>query len=225
MAVFASPLGVMRPTVPSRDTPLAVDSQEIEGVAEAMLRGAGMDPLEDVRMARLARALGVEVVRSAAAPFPGSAALVRVGAVWRVYLRTRLPPARARFALAHELAEWWLRSTGYAGERVEAVANRLGAALVAPRPRVARLVRVIPSLTELAAELESSESLAALRVGEATGEPIALVSPARVRVRGEPWAWPSEAELRRARRGPAPPGLVKVELEERGRVVLRAEAG
>jgi len=155
----------------------------------------------------------------------GDAVLARVGSVWRVYLRPRLPPERARFALAHELAEWWLRRTGYAGERVEDVANHLGAALVAPRSRVVRLVRARPTFAELASELEATESLAALRVGEVTGEPLALVSPALVRVRGEPWAWPPEDELRRARRGDVPRGLVKVSLEERGRVVLRAEAG
>jgi len=202
-----------------------VEPQEIEGEAEAMLRSAAMDPREDVPMARLARVLGVEVVRSSAAPFPGNAALVRFGAVWRVYLRCRLSTTQARFAVAHELAEWWLRRRGYAGENVEEVANRLGAALIAPRPRVARLARFIPTFAELAAELESSESLAALRVGEATGEPIALVSPSRVRVRGDAWSWPPEAELQRARRGAVPRGLVKVELEERGRVVLRADAG
>lgn len=90
--------------------------------------------------------------------------------------------------------------------------------------RVARLVRYAPSIAELAAAFETTESLAALRLGEVTGQPIALVAR-QVRVRGDDWAWPPEADLRRARRGPPPRGLVKVQLRERGRVVLKVNAG
>lgn len=198
-----------------------MDHWEIEGEAEAILRSVGMDPREDVRTTRLARALGLSLARAGPLLVPGDAVLVRVGEDWRICLRGRLSPIRARFAVAHEIAEWWLRRNGYTGEDAEQVADRLGAALVAPRQRVVWLVRRVPSIKELAAAFEATESLTALRIGEATGEPIALVAPTRVRVRGEPWDWPSEAKLRQVARGPAPRGLVKVELEGPRRVVLR----
>jgi hypothetical protein len=84
------------------------------------------------------------------------------------------------------------------------------------------MVRAGSSIADLAAQFEATESLVALRVGEATGEPIALVARS-VRVRGEPWEWRPEPALRRALRGDAPKGLVKVPMSERGRVMLRTE--
>lgn len=54
----------------------------------------------------------------------------------------------------------------------------------------------------------------ALRIGEVTGEPIALVSRKAVRVRGDEWGWPSEEEIRRLSRGDLPPELRAVRLTD-----------
>ena len=92
----------------------------------------------------------------------------------------------------------------YDGDDEEAAADYLGAALVAPRRAFASALRALgDDLAELAAVFRSTETAAALRVGEVTGRPLAVVAPHRVRVRGpESWAWPDESTLRAwARRG------------------------
>lgn len=201
-----------------------MDPREIERVAEGILLDAGLDPALPVRLLPLASALGIEVVRSSSAPFPGDAAIARIGPIWRAYLRPQLPLSRARFAIAHEIAEWWLWLHGFHRPETEDIANRLGAALLAPRRRFVSLVRALPTVQDLALELEVTESMAALRTGEVTGRPMALVART-VRLRGDEWAWPPEQELRAAMRGPVPKGLVKVALSDRSRLVLRAAEG
>ena len=94
--------------------------------------------------------------------------------------------------VAHGLG---LRRERYVGPGIECLADQLGAALLAPRRRVLALVRRGPTLPELAASLEATESLAALRVGGVTGEPIVA---GRIRIRGQEWVRPAEPELRRA---------------------------
>ncbi len=201
-----------------------MNSREIERDAEELLCSSGLDPNGDVFMTHLARRLGIKIVRSSRAPFPGNAVLARVGRVWRIYLRTQISAESARFAVAHEIGEWWLRQRGNRERDAEDVADCFGAALVAPRRRVVCIIRGGATIAHLAAEIRAAESLAALRVGEVTGEPTALVSQ-RVRVRGDEWTWPPESDLRRAVRGDAPRGLVKVPLAERGRVLLKREVG
>jgi hypothetical protein len=73
----------------------------------------------------------------------------------------------------------------------------------------------------MASALRVSGTLAALRVGEAVGAPVAVIAPGRIHVRGpEEFVWPSEAELRRLARAGAD-GLVRVRLaDDPRRVVL-----
>lgn len=77
-----------------------------------------------------------------------------------------------------------------------------------------------PAYAELASRLRLDEPAAALRFGEATGTPLALVEPRRVWVRGEPF-WPMrEEQLRRLAKLPAVPGTVREAIGSR-RVAMR----
>lgn len=166
---------------------------DIEGEALALYQSAGLDPSEPARPSALAQAIlgPAAIVTVHAASMRGHAALVRVRDQWRIYVRRSLPVEHGRFGVAHELAEWHLRRTGYTEPDVEDVADQLAAALIAPRPAWRR---VGGDWARAAATLRTTESLVALRHGEVTGEPLALVAR-RLRVRGEPYAWPSEATL------------------------------
>lgn len=173
------------------------------------------------------RLLGAQAVLAVhAQALPGDAALARVGDEWRIYYRRALSWERREFAIAHELAEWHLRHEDYREPDVEQVADRLAAALVAPRERFARLLREDRRFPVVARQLRATESLCVLRAGEVTGEPLALVAE-RVRVRGEPWGWPeTEEEIRRLVVLPrAPRGLARARLrDDPRRVVLRGVA-
>lgn len=100
------------------------------------------------------------------------------------------------------------------------MADALAAALLAPRQQFLRALGEDGyRLPILARRFETTESCVALRAGEVTGEPMALVAPRSVRVRGAEWTWPTERELRRG----SLPGVRKVSLRtERPRFVLRA---
>ena len=96
--------------------------------------------------------------------------------------------------------------------------------MIAPRRRFLGVRgRVGEAPSRLARALETTESLAVLRLGEVTGEPIALVTPARVRLRGTAYSWPSEPELRALASAPRVAGIRKVRLtDDPRRVVIRA---
>lgn len=195
---------------------------ELEGIAEAAYEEAGMDP-ERPHVPRLARALlGPEAIQRGPRPLEGPAALVRVGKNWRIVIARSLPPLYALFAVGHELGHWLLARHGFRGEDEERAADYLGGALLAPRQAYSAAHRAHgDDFPALAGALSMTETGAALRLGEVTGTPLAVVSPGRVRVRGpEDWAWPDEETLRRWARRPAP-GLRKTTLtDDPRRVVL-----
>jgi hypothetical protein len=132
-----------------------------------------------------------------------------------------LPPARRNFAVAHELAHWLLRDR--AGEETEPACDYLAAALVAPRQAFLKLVQKHDArFTRLAKAFATSETLVALRFGETTFEPLAVVAPLTVRVRGAAYSWPSEPLLRQFAAMPKP-GLRKAVLKDEPlRTALRA---
>jgi hypothetical protein len=205
---------------------MGLEEWELEAEAGVMLGRGNADPYSPPNPARIAATLGLPVIVVPPAALPCAGALVRVGEEWRIYVRARLSREQLRFTLAHELAEWRLKELDYRGGDVEQVADRLGAAILAPRQLVRELLREDRRFPALARALRSDESLAALRAAEVTGEPTALVSPRSVRVRGEPWGWPGELEIRRlARAGSvAPRGVRRVRLrDDPARVVIRAE--
>lgn len=122
------------------------------------------------------------------------------------------------------LGHWLLRRHGYDGAD-EAAADYLGAALIAPRAAFVRAHRVHgDGLDKLADAFGTTETGAALRLGEVLRRPLAVVAPKTVRVRGpEEWTWPDEATLRRWARNPRP-GLRKAKLgDDPRRVVLEVD--
>jgi hypothetical protein len=203
-----------------------MDQADLEGEAVALLAAGGFDDDAPAPMAALARRLlGHEraVLTVHARSLPGDAALVRVLDEHRVYLRRGLDRTRARFAVAHELAEWALHRAGYQGAEVEDVADRLAAALVLPARAYRRLRRAHgDDWAAIGEAATATEAHACLRHGEVTGEPLALVAR-RLRVRGEPWAWPAERELRAVAAGRRErEGLHRVPLADRAHVAVVA---
>lgn len=162
---------------------------DIEGEAELVYRAAAHDLDTGAHPAALAeRLLGAGCVRPIrGASLPGWACLARVGGSWRIYVRAGAPESRLRWLVAHELGHYVLGP-----EAREQDCDRFGAALIAPRRAFQRAVRVIGGdWLAAASHFGISESWAALRSSEVSGEPLALVSGQTVRVRGEAFAWPS----------------------------------
>lgn len=200
-----------------------MDVWDSEGNAAYLYELAGADPEDPPGVVALARAVlgrdAVELVPSTAVR--EDAALARVGERWRIYARRGLPAERLTFAVAHELAEWCYRESH--DERLELACDALAGAIVVPRPAFVRVLGAFTdwgsAFTAAAEAFRTTESCAALRLGEATGRPVALVGPQVVRVRGEAWEWPPEDALRALARRPAP-GVARVRLVRRGRVAL-----
>lgn len=194
--------------------------EEIEGEAELLYRQAGFSTDEQAPTVLLARRLlGPESIRTVhAEALPGDGCLARVGGEWRIYVRRCAPPQAKRFALLHELAHWAL-----GGEATELECDALSAALLVPRRAYLRvLAREGLRLPALALAFGTTETCVALRLGEATSEPLALITPATVRVRGQEWSWPSEHTIRSWVKGRAP-GLKKARLrDDNRRFLLRA---
>lgn len=186
---------------------------EVERQAATLLGAAGVSARER-SMVAVAEGLGIEVRPMPESAARHDAALCRVGEAWRLYVRRTAPTDWQRFCVAHELAEWWLQQSGYCGQCAEALADRLGAAILVPRPRMAAVARRGLQLLELARVLRAPESLVALRVAEVVGTPTALVSPGGVRVRGDTWPWPDPEALRRlaSPQAHAPDGVRRIRL-------------
>lgn len=177
---------------------------------------AGLDDSEAPEMLGLARKLlgASSVISLPSRALPGPAALVSVRGQRRIYLRKGLNPKVLRWALAHELAHWALRIDSSTIENEDAC-DALAACLVAPRSAYLRALRSIgQSYTKLASAFATSESCAALRLGEVTGTSLVLVTTKRVRYRGAEFGWPQEIRDRI-------PGMRRTTLQDdRSRIVL-----
>jgi predicted transcriptional regulator len=196
---------------------------ELEGIAESVLREGKQDDERAPRLAALVNTLLGEGSVEYASNMIGDGALVRFNDEWHIFIKRRLPIKRRSFAVAHELAEWWLRvKERYNGSDVETCANYIAAAIMSPRRAFRRAVRQHGhDFGQLAAAFRTTETHVALREAELDEMPRVVVAPSRVRTRGpEAWVWPEEATLRRWASRPAP-GLRKVRLgDDPRRVVL-----
>lgn len=198
----------------------------LEGIAEAVLREGKQEDDEAPRLGALVtQLLGTGAVEYTNA-VRGDGALVRIHDHWRIYVRRGLPNQRRAFAVAHELAEWWLRvRERYQGEDAEHAANYVAAAILSPR-RAFRIAREAfgSDFARLASEFATSETHVALREAELERMPRAVISPALVRVRGpESWVWPDVETIRRwSRRAPSTMRKTKLTDDPR-RVVLDVE--
>lgn len=208
---------------------LGVQQAELEGLGEAVYREAGEDPAEPSSPVLLARTVlgrdGVQIVRPGTLRFSG-ANLTRTGTEWRIYVR-RAEPAHMAFAVAHELAHFILQRSGYNEEDEEAAADYLGAALIAPRRAFSLALRDHGlDLPALARAFATTETLVALRYGESTSTPIALVRPGLVRVRSQPsFVWPDASTLVRWAKERPPPGLAKTRLRDDPRRTMLSGEG
>jgi len=192
---------------------------DIERTAELLYRAAGCDVASPAPPGLLIeRLLGPRAVRLVPErALPAEAAIVRVGQAWKIFVCATLRPEQRRFVALHELAHWAI------GLRAaESDCDALAAALLVPRGAFLRAVRAKGGrIATLAATFKTTHSFAALRLGETTHRPVALVTAESIRTRGAAYTWPSGAQLLRAARGDLP-GIRKIGLpDDPGRVALR----
>ena len=155
-----------------------MDDAGVEGLALEMRRAAGA---EDDAIVSL-----VDVVTHWMGPrsietvdrMVGRAALVTVDGRARIVAHRGAPDLR--FAVAHELGHWALRSVaraelGHAEE--ERAANTFAAALLAPSPLVRAAYELFGEHHDVMAErLRISQTSTVLRLGEVRGDPRAVVT-------------------------------------------------
>lgn len=200
---------------------------ECEDVAAAVRREAGLKEEQLEPAARIAtRLLGPDGVRMVPR-FSTTGVLARVDGKYRIFIRRGVPDAN--FIIAHELGHWSLSHYGIdAGsiETEEHLANRIGAAIVAPAGAMRAAYRAHGErLPKLAATFGATQSMVWLRLGEVLEDERALVVGDDVRVRSAgrfPWHPPA---VRLWARGRAPKGMARAVLRtgyDRGRVVLKA---
>jgi hypothetical protein len=195
-------------------------SEDVEGAVELTYRRAGLE-LDDVaHPVDIAEALlGDGCVRAVhAGALPGPAALARFqGRSW-IFFRSSLPVARVPWVVAHELGHYVLGL-----EASEVACDAFAGALLAPRRAFMRATRELGAdWSALSRRFGCTESWAALRWGEVIGEPLALVAPLTVRVRGELYGWPEEPAEMRALAATPRPGIARAKLrDDPRRIVLR----
>lgn len=189
---------------------------EQERIADSIRAQAGVDGMPS----KLARALGIDVAYVTGMVDRGG--LAQHSGRWFIGVRRSLPDAYREHTIGHELAHWWARTNRVVDS--EEQADYVGAALLMPRGALFERIRAIGyDFAELASSFAATETAVALRLGELEREPLAVVAPSSVRVRGpEEWVWPDGDTVRRWARNGCP-GYSKERLrDDRRRVVLRA---
>ena len=203
-----------------------VEQLSLEFLAREVRDRARISPVEVVSAPRIAlRLLGPTSVR-VVPHLSTRACLAKVGGGHRIFVRANSPDAN--FDVAHELGHWALREVaGYVGDDEEALANLVGAALIAPPPAMRAAYDAFGKApARLAKCFAFSQTAALLRIAEVRGDELAIVTKnANVMLRTQgrfPWA---VDDARRWARGRAPRDVVKVRLTgafDQGRVALLA---
>jgi hypothetical protein len=191
-------------------------AEHLERETVVMYRLFGLDADRGYQSLELVHRFGLELVLTDR-PMPGGA---RLGAGKRVWVQRGIRPKRAFFDVSHELAAYLLREWGYVEPDSEERENRLAACLLLPRPAMVTALRSAPwrGVRDLAYRLRVTETCAALRLGECTSDPIAVITRHKhVLVRGED-RWPDAPE-RLAHARQLPPGMFRHRIE-RERVVV-----
>lgn len=176
----------------------------VERAAEELYREAGLDPARADGAAEVAAGvLGKDCIRFVRGDaLPGRAELAKVGERWRIFLRMYIGAEDMHHAIGHELGHLWARRNMPGHPQEEEIADRIGAAVCAPHDAYMRAHRVHGWRPRALGKIfVLRPQAAALRLSECTGSPVALVSPKRIRVRGNPWPWPEEESLRAALTG------------------------
>jgi hypothetical protein len=143
----------------------------------------------------------------------------------QIWLREGLSAVQAEFVLAHELAEFALHELGYQEPDKDQQCDAIAARLVCPRTAFQRAIRAVgDDLPQLANGFLTTQSVAALRLGETTGRPVVLITERHVHARGDAFEWGTVTQIRRAARVGVP-GLERRDLTDAPRrVVLLAAA-
>lgn len=204
---------------------MALDATEVEAIAVDFYRRLGFDPEQPVDTFRLARKLlGPDAIERGTAIAGVPAKVFVVNGERRIAVSRKLSVPYARFFVGHELGHIVLDELGYREDDLEAACDMFGAAVMAPVPAVNAMLRAFGRDHEaIADEVGSTQTWAALRVAECLGIPRAIITPARLYVRGpEGFVWGAEDELRRIARARAVrPGVTKAKLtDDPARVVL-----
>jgi hypothetical protein len=203
---------------------------EVNGWVDWLYAALGFDPWNPPKnLLLIARALfGVRgVVIAVRREMKGDGMIIpeaepsdALASPWVMYLRPRVSPRRRKWAIAHEIAEWMLRNVR-AEPHIEALADRIAAALIAPRQAYLAFHRAYGlDLPRLAAAFNVTESCMARRFGEATGTPTLLVTPVGRDQRGAPFVFGAMPVREVAKR----PGVRSIEItDDPRRVLLVAE--
>lgn len=190
---------------------------DLERVAESGYETPGVPT-------KVARDLGIEVRWVPHLRTLGASGRLAGRAI--IAVRSSLSFVRRQFVVAHELGHYLLGREGVpSSEQREEWCDYVGAAIQMPRQAFrARAGEVERNWAQLALDFHVTETSAALRTAETTGEPMAVVCPHHVYARGEA-QWPEETTLRRwARQGG--PGLRTARLgDDRRRTVVEVDCG
>jgi hypothetical protein len=197
----------------------------VELAVRRLYAQAGITTSEACGSIRLATAiLGARCIRVVPREtIPGNAALSWAGRRPVIHIREGLTRHQLNHSTAHELGEWHLRTSGYAGPDPEELVGRITAALCVPRRAFhaarRRLGENIPALSRA---FGVSESLMALRIGECLGHSTALITKRRVRTRGRRRDWPETPEgWRELIARPGGSGVIVHRIQDaKGRVAL-----
>lgn len=194
----------------------------IEGDARAFFQMAKVDPTNPPTFNALCR----RTIRS----YPQRVRMIGrgdltpgIGKKYILRVHVALPPEVAVWVIAHELAHWYYLETGFVGSQaeLEARCDALGAAIVAPRPLFLSALRQHGHrVYKLARLFNTTQTLAALRIGEVTGRSVVAIRPRRTIVRGEPFGWPHGPALAKAIRNP-PPNVHPIKLDESYGLIAR----
>jgi hypothetical protein len=179
-------------------------------VAVSLYRQGGVDPARNPGAINLAIALGMRVRLVPSLPVR---ALVHPGEPVVIELRRQLAPAGREYDCGHELGHVANDCFACADVRLERACDQIAVSIVAPRPAMFLLRAVFGyDVPNLAATLETSDLIAALRWGTVFDESVAVIlDRGGVRRSGPPIAL-SDLALRRIARAGGGDGLRAVRL-------------
>jgi len=110
-----------------------VDRRALEALARAAYAEAHVDESHpDIRLLAR-RLLGPRAIRRVPRLVVGRATLTRIKGERCIVVARNLPPAAARFAIAHELAHWLILRSDHQTDDEERDADYLAGVLLAPR--------------------------------------------------------------------------------------------
>ena len=201
-----------------------LDLWDADAAQREAFEAAGLDPNEQcgarILVERTPDLSGIYTAKGL--NLPGDGALFKMHGEFWVALRAGISTVRKRFAAFHEVAEF--RHRHIVHPQIEQFCNAVAGAMAMPRVAFLRAMRQLGDNPHvLAEEFTVTPTAAALRIGEVTQLPLAVLTPSYMWIRGREWSWPDEARIRtEARRRVMRPGLRKIQLEPR-RLALAAE--